>query len=914
MARIAELPLAGPITGDETLPVVQGGTTKRTSIAAFLGDTAAIAIAAVTAEVNDARDDAQEARDQAIPAAANAVAARDSALIYKTNAETAQAAAATSASDADADRVAAASARTAAEAARDAAISAAAGVGPVTAATQAQMFDLAGSVNLNGTGTPLPNNDYHVAIGPRNVAGLEPLFGADPVSVGKSVAIGPYAMQYFDGYDSLGIGWRAAYYATGRNTVAIGVHSGEATGYDARSVPGFGVRASGSITFTGLPSDGDTITLNGTTFTARDAAASAAEFTIGGTVSATIDNLLAKIVGSTAAGLRGFLFRKSTSGTVLEILAFGAGTWANAFTLAVSGGALARSAATLAGGTTLTNDGNQDSYTGMVAIGVSAVKRFDMHFARAAHGVIFVTGQASVGASITLGIGNTVSAAAATPKRFVCVAAGAAGLQFNQGADAAAQAVNIVSAFQAYVAANPTHTQMTGSTFYVSQRGVEIVYNTAGTAGNFYRTETTGAGISAQSPFLHGGFAAGNVPPIGIGTNQEAGMGGNFVMLGSGAGRVAQGRDCQFLGAGSGLGQIGVNNVYWNSSGQNVIGSNNFLFGPTLGGATVQTYVPIAEVSPTGLITLVSPLTDPQCEIGRRMTFYQRNLVLGSNIIKRDGANLTNPGMYCIITSPKTLQIIDFTDGSGPTGNAVFSTSGPATDIEVAPFYATLNFATSWGDAPESSTFHIGQQRQDRATVRASRLEVPFGRWQVAALTAAAAHAVGNIQFATASGNFVADDTVTVNGVVFTAKAAATFATPNTSMIRWFRIGADMHESLQNLIACIRNSDDDTANARLYRIATFWISAQTGSGWRLNWRVTGRLVTGNNFTMATSKAGATVTASSGGTAGTLPLAATVGNPGVIDGERRQITLGGQPVDAIYSAALDDYQCRYWGSA
>ncbi|MBA3942549.1 MAG: hypothetical protein C0520_15185, partial [Sphingopyxis sp.] len=391
-----------------------------------------MAIAAVTAAANEARDDAQEARDQAIPAAATSVAARDSALIYKTDAESAQAAVIGTASDVEADRAAVAADRAAAENAAATAISAAAGVGPVTAATQAQMFDLAGSVNLNGTGTPLPNNDYHVAIGPRNVAGLEPLFGADPVSVGKSVAIGPYAMQYFDGYDSLGIGWRAAYYATGRNTVAIGVHSGEATGYDARSVPGFGVRASGSITFTGLPGDGDTITLNGTTFTARAAAASATEFTIGGTVSETIDNLLARLgPGNPVAAHRGFMFRKSASGTVLEILAFGAGTWANAFTLAVSGAGLARSAATLTGGTTLTNDGNQDSYTGLVAIGVSAVKRFDMHFARAAHGVIFVTGQASVGASITLGIGNTVSAAAATPKRFVCVAAGAAGLQFN---------------------------------------------------------------------------------------------------------------------------------------------------------------------------------------------------------------------------------------------------------------------------------------------------------------------------------------------------------------------------------------------------------------------------------------------------------------------------------------------------
>ncbi|QDH33977.1 hypothetical protein [Porphyrobacter sp. YT40] len=36
MSRISDLPLAGPITGEETLPIVQGGTTKRTSVDGFL--------------------------------------------------------------------------------------------------------------------------------------------------------------------------------------------------------------------------------------------------------------------------------------------------------------------------------------------------------------------------------------------------------------------------------------------------------------------------------------------------------------------------------------------------------------------------------------------------------------------------------------------------------------------------------------------------------------------------------------------------------------------------------------------------------------------------------------------------------------------------------------------------------------
>lgn len=58
MAKITELPLAGPITGDETVPIVQGAAMLRTS----LNDLAAPAIA----EAQAARDAAEEARDQVV--------------------------------------------------------------------------------------------------------------------------------------------------------------------------------------------------------------------------------------------------------------------------------------------------------------------------------------------------------------------------------------------------------------------------------------------------------------------------------------------------------------------------------------------------------------------------------------------------------------------------------------------------------------------------------------------------------------------------------------------------------------------------------------------------------------------------------------------------------------------------------
>lgn len=59
MARISDLPLAGPITGEETVPVVQGDETFRTSITDLLRDSADVVIGGAADSAAEANAAAQ---------------------------------------------------------------------------------------------------------------------------------------------------------------------------------------------------------------------------------------------------------------------------------------------------------------------------------------------------------------------------------------------------------------------------------------------------------------------------------------------------------------------------------------------------------------------------------------------------------------------------------------------------------------------------------------------------------------------------------------------------------------------------------------------------------------------------------------------------------------------------------------
>lgn len=112
--------------------------------------------------------------------------------------------------------------------------------------------------------------------------------------------------------------------------------------------PDAGQFASGSITY-GVPVDGDTVIVNGTTFT-KAAAGSATEFSTIGELEALIEALTG--------------INASEDGTTITITAASRGAAGNAITLALGGGntgTMAISGATLTGGvtgSTITVDGN----------------------------------------------------------------------------------------------------------------------------------------------------------------------------------------------------------------------------------------------------------------------------------------------------------------------------------------------------------------------------------------------------------------------------------------------------------------------------------------------------------------------------------------------------------------------------
>lgn len=115
-----------------------------------------------------------------------------------------------------------------------------------------------------------------------------------------------------------------------------------------------GVKATGTITFSGLPVANETIAVNGTTYTFKATAATATEITIGADATATASNTAAKIDANDSA-----VDAVNVAG-VVTISAANTGEYGNAITLAESATNTAVSGATLSGGVdkvVITGDG-----------------------------------------------------------------------------------------------------------------------------------------------------------------------------------------------------------------------------------------------------------------------------------------------------------------------------------------------------------------------------------------------------------------------------------------------------------------------------------------------------------------------------------------------------------------------------
>lgn len=108
--------------------------------------------------------------------------------------------------------------------------------------------------------------------------------------------------------------------------------------------------ATGKFTFAGQPAANDTITLNGTVVTFVAGAPAALQVQIGGTIAATLVNLLTFLQASVDVQLVKFTY--AVVGSVLYATAAATGAGGNALTIAKAGANIAVSGATLAGGST----------------------------------------------------------------------------------------------------------------------------------------------------------------------------------------------------------------------------------------------------------------------------------------------------------------------------------------------------------------------------------------------------------------------------------------------------------------------------------------------------------------------------------------------------------------------------------
>ncbi|WP_431854308.1 hypothetical protein [Azospirillum sp.] len=117
----------------------------------------------------------------------------------------------------------------------------------------------------------------------------------------------------------------------------------------ASMVGATGAKATGSITFTSQPSPGDTIVVNGVTFTFRTAMLGGEDIIIGANVAETALNTTAVLNGSANASLSVATYEAGDGGVSISHRVIGTG--GNTFTLSKTGANITVSGSALSGGT-----------------------------------------------------------------------------------------------------------------------------------------------------------------------------------------------------------------------------------------------------------------------------------------------------------------------------------------------------------------------------------------------------------------------------------------------------------------------------------------------------------------------------------------------------------------------------------
>ncbi len=170
------------------------------------------------------------------------------------------------------------------------------------------------------------------------------------------------------------------------DAITVDTNDGTATGAVT------GVKATGTITYTGLPAADETVTVNSIVYTFKAAAALATEITIGADATETASNTAAAITANDP------LVDAVNVAGVVTISAAATGEYGNAYTLAESAANTAVSGATLTGGV----DKVQYTGDGVDALGDA------LPAAAAIHGLLLLVTAGSVTAALGSVVKDTV--------------------------------------------------------------------------------------------------------------------------------------------------------------------------------------------------------------------------------------------------------------------------------------------------------------------------------------------------------------------------------------------------------------------------------------------------------------------------------------------------------------------------
>lgn len=838
-------------------------------ILAAAGASSGTAVADIVAAIDPIRDDALAAAAESEASAAVTIAARDITLGYMDSASASNNGAQIAATQTGADKVATASDRAQTTIDR----------GYVqTALGQAQAISFATSIDsrknlvIGTDGAVAPGgaaSDGSIAFGVGAGADTLQTYSRKIIAIGFKAGIG------FRGYASPLLGAYAGARAVSDFGSAYGTHALQDANMTGAVVEGFGTRAGGSVTFLGVPAVGNTVTLNGIVLTVAASPATAYEFAPGATAAEAASNLLQCLLGLTdAAILNGFYRRDTVGGAAVFIASASRGSYGNGYTLAATGANIAVSGATLTGGSYVVNDGLPGSTEGDNGFGFGAGGNSHHMKPRRASVRAVLGSLPADGATFKLGFnfGKTVTFKTAP----------AAALDVQIGATIAATLDNITATLN-----GSADTTIAAATYWGQAGGVLMIEHDSTNVSTFECASQTSAlmfdaanlrfaGISAtltagNNSFGHNTLTQSNVTSaLAIGTGSGVSTtGAHRVTIGYNAANLSNGSDW-FVASPNGLSYTEGDSVI-------AIGSN-------LSGGAIQSYQAIVSMSVDGVITFAAPHGWRQ---GNTYGCAWRDRTAGGAAIQRAPTGTTTWANVAatlggvtviVINAMQVRMLVGLPDAD--TGGRIYDyrITGTATNIDVARYTRDVTRSvTIGGDATvRPYTITVGSRfYTEGMRIDAKGLNVPDGQVRLPSIIPGAAGA-GNILFAQASGNFADGETVTLNGTVFTAKSASSFASPNNSMIRWFRIGADMWESLNNLLACIRNSDDQTATAIAVNKGRFFLNAVAAQGWYL--RFQSYVYGGAAFTLATSKAGATVTAPTVGAVGNLPISTSTYPP------------------------------------